>query len=103
MVDLAKENYRRLRKVNFYKRILDRLAYLSLGADIIIAVITLASLYIYASNISFVLKWVEYALSGIVAITVFVFVLFAFESNYHRKIISIITLTGRLARRSIRR
>ncbi len=98
MVDTTKENYKRLKKVNFYKRILDRLAYLSLVADVGIAVATLISLKLYSSNIGIILKWLEYALSGIVAVTIFVFVLFAFESNYHKKIVS---TTARLARMSL--
>ena len=102
MVDIVKENYKRLKKASFYKHILDRLAYLSLVADIGIATATLVSLHVYSSNIHLILKWLQYALSGIVIITVFVFALFAVESNYHKKMMVLLAQVGKSVRRKRR-
>ncbi len=101
MVDLRKIERKKLAKAEFYKRLLDRMAYISLIADISIAVATLISIHIYSAHA--VLTWLNYALTIIVVVTVFVFLLFAFESRYHIKILGLIGKVGRNARRNIKK
>ncbi len=103
MVDIVKEEIKRLRKARFYKNLLDKLAYISLGADISIAIATLISINIYSSNTASILHLLNYALTFIVIITIFVFILFAFVSNYHRKIVGLISNTGKIAGKTIKK
>lgn len=102
MVNLAKTERKKLEKAEFYKSTLDKLAYISLIADVSIAAVTLISLHIYSNNVSAVLKWLNYALTGIVAVTVLVFFLFAFESRYHIKILRMLGETGKRATKKMR-
>jgi len=96
-VDLNREKLKSLEKAEFYKRMLDRLAYVSLFADVSIAVATLVSLQAYSSNISYIIRWLNYGLTLIVIMTVVVFVIFVFASNYHKRIIRLIQGTGHYA------
>ncbi len=103
MVDINKENRKSLEKAEFYKRMLDRLAYVSLVADVSIAIATLISLNAFSSDITYAIKWLNYGLTLIVIMTVIVFVLFAFVSNYHKKIVRLIRNTGEHAVKSVKK
>lgn len=64
---------------------MDRVAYASLMLDIIISIITIASVNIYAKqNLSFVLSIVDYALTGVVIISVLLFAMILLLSHYER-------------------
>ena len=64
---------------------MDRVAYASLILDIIISIITIASVNIYAKqNLSFVLSIVDYALTGVVIISVLLFAMILLLSHYDR-------------------
>ncbi len=64
---------------------MDRVAYASLMLDIIISIITIASVNIYAKqNLSFVLSIVDYALTGVVIISVLLFAMILLLSHYDR-------------------
>ena len=102
MVDLNKEKLKSLEKAEFYKHMLDRLAYVSLFADVSIAIATLVSLNAYSSNIDYVIKWLNYGLTLIVIMTVIVFIIFVFASNYHKRIIRLIRDTGHHAVSSVK-
>ncbi|MCL5007673.1 MAG: hypothetical protein M1562_00245 [Candidatus Marsarchaeota archaeon] len=67
------------------RTLLDRVAYASLMLDIIISIITIASVNIYAKqNLSFVLSIVDYALTGVVIISVLLFAMILLLSHYDR-------------------
>lgn len=67
------------------RTLLDRVAYASLMLDIIISIITIASVNIYAKqNLSFVLSIVDYALTGVVIISVLLFAMILLLSHYER-------------------
>lgn len=103
LVDINKEKRKSLAKAMVYKQMLDRLAYISLIADVSIAVATLISLHAYSSNIDYTIKLLNYGLTLIVIITIIVFVIFAFVSDYHKKIIRLIRDTGGYAVKSVRK
>ncbi len=64
---------------------MDRVAYASLMLDIIISIITIASVNIYAKqNLSLVLSIVDYALTGVVIISVLLFAMILLLSHYER-------------------
>lgn len=100
---MDKEKLKNLKRAEFYKRMLDRLAYVSLFADVSIAVATLVSLQAYSSNIDYIIRWLNYSLTLIVIMTVVVFVIFVFASDYHKRIIRLIRDTGHHAVDSVRR
>jgi len=103
LVDIIKEKRKNLEKTVFYKHVLDKLAYVSLIADVSIAIATLISLHAYSSNVDYIIKWLNYGLTLIVIITVGVFVIFAFVSNYHKRIVRLIRYTGEHAVKSVRK
>ncbi len=82
---------------------LDRLAYVSLVADVSIAIATLISLNAFSSDINYVIRWLNYGLTLIVVITIIVFIIFAFASNYHKRIVRLIRGTGEHAVRSVKK
>jgi hypothetical protein len=66
------------------KKLLDRVAYVSLFFDIAIAMITLVSLKILSANLSAVLAYVNYGLTFIVLLSVLLFVLITVLSYYDK-------------------
>ena len=74
----------RLKRIEHIKAVLDRVAYISLFFDIAIALITLVSLRELSTNLSTALVYVNYGLTFIVIISVFLFILITVLSYYDR-------------------
>ncbi len=74
----------RLKRIEHVKRVLDRVAYISLFFDMAIAMITLISLKALSTSLSAVLEYVNYGLTLIVLISVFLFVLITVLSYYDK-------------------
>jgi hypothetical protein len=78
--------YKRLKRIRRIRTWLDRIAYISLLFDIAIALITLVSVNVYASQLSTLLNYVDYGLTGIVIISIALFGVI-FTLHYYEKIL----------------
>jgi len=84
--------YSTLRRVEKIKKLLEYIAYGSLGFDAGIAIVTLISVHIYAKELNFVLKYLNYGLTAVVLLSVFLFLVLLFMSHYEKMIESFLEL-----------
>jgi len=84
--------YSTLRRVEKIKKLLEYIAYGSLGFDAGIAIVTLISVHIYAKELDLVLKYLNYGLTAVVLLSVFLFLVLLFMSHYEKMIESFLEL-----------
>jgi len=84
--------YSTLKRIEKIKRLLEYIAYGSLGFDAGIAVVTLVSVRIYAKELNLVLKYLNYGLTAVVLLSVFLFLVLLFMSHYDKMIESFLDL-----------
>jgi len=84
--------YSTLKRVEKIKKLLEYIAYGSLGFDAGIAVVTLVSVHIYAKELNLILKYLNYGLTAVVLLSVFLFLVLLFMSHYEKMIESFLEL-----------
>ena len=84
--------YSTLKRVEKIKKLLEYIAYGSLGFDAGIAIVTLVSVHIYAKELDLVLKYLNYGLTAVVLLSVFLFLVLLFMSHYEKMIESFLEL-----------
>ena len=85
-------HYSTLKRIEKIRRLLEYIAYGSLGFDAGIAVVTLVSLHIYAKELNLVLKYLNYGLTAVVLLSVFLFLVLLVISHYEKMIESFLDL-----------
>jgi len=76
--------YSTLRRVEKIKKLLEYIAYGSLGFDAGIAIVTLVSIHIYAKELDILLKYLNYGLTAVVLLSIFLFLVLLFMSHYEK-------------------
>jgi Na+-driven multidrug efflux pump len=84
--------YSTLKRIEKIKKLLEYIAYGSLGFDAGIAVVTLVSVHLYAKELDLVLKYLNYGLTAVVLLSVFLFLVLLFMSHYEKMIESFLEL-----------
>jgi Na+-driven multidrug efflux pump len=84
--------YSTLKRVEKIKKLLEYIAYGSLGFDAGIAIVTLVSVHLYAKELDLVLKYLNYGLTAVVLLSVFLFLVLLFMSHYEKMIESFLEL-----------
>jgi len=84
--------YSTLKRIEKIKKLLEYIAYGSLGFDAGIAIVTLVSVHIYAKELDLVLKYLNYGLTAVVLLSVFLFLVLLFMSHYEKMIESFLEL-----------
>jgi len=76
--------YSTLRRIEKIKKLLEYIAYGSLGFDAGIAIVTLISIHIYAKELDVLLKYLNYGLTAVVLLSIFLFLVLLFMSHYEK-------------------
>jgi len=76
--------YSTLRRIEKIKKLLEYIAYGSLGFDAGIAIVTLVSIHIYAKELDILLKYLNYGLTAVVLLSIFLFLVLLFMSHYEK-------------------
>ena len=76
--------YREFERIEKVKKILDVVAYGSLGIDVAIAVVTLISFNIYSANLSSIERYLNLALTGEVIFTFILLFTLAYLYHYEK-------------------
>ena len=84
--------YSTLKRIEKIKKLLEYIAYGSLGFDAGIAIVTLVSVHLYAKELDLVLKYLNYGLTAVVLLSVFLFLVLLFVSHYEKMIESFLEL-----------
>jgi len=84
--------YSTLKRIEKIKKLLEYIAYGSLGFDAGIAIVTLVSVHLYAKELDLVLKYLNYSLTAVVLLSVFLFLVLLFMSHYEKMIESFLEL-----------
>ncbi|MFP3277945.1 MAG: hypothetical protein RXO43_00020 [Candidatus Micrarchaeota archaeon] len=84
--------YSTLKRIEKIKKLLEYIAYGSLGFDAGIAIVTLVSVHLYAKELDLVLKYLNYGLTAVVLLSVFLFLVLLFMSHYEKMIESFLEL-----------
>ncbi|MFP3289083.1 MAG: hypothetical protein RXO35_01490 [Candidatus Micrarchaeota archaeon] len=88
--------YSTLKKIEKIKKLLEYIAYGSLGFDAGISVVTLASLHLYAKELNLILKYLNYGLTAVVLLSVFLFLVLLVMSHYEKMIERFLELKFRM-------
>jgi len=88
--------YSTLKKVEKIKKLLEYIAYGSLGFDAGISVVTLVSLHLYAKELDLILKYLNYGLTAVVLLSVFLFLVLLVMSHYEKMIERFLELKFRM-------
>ncbi|MFP3278934.1 MAG: hypothetical protein RXP92_01330 [Candidatus Micrarchaeota archaeon] len=88
--------YSTLKKIEKIKKLLEYIAYGSLGFDAGISVVTLVSLHLYAKELDLILKYLNYGLTAVVLLSVFLFLILLVMSHYEKMIESFLELKFRM-------
>jgi len=76
--------YSTLRRIEKIKKLLEYIAYGSLGFDAGIAIVTLVSIHIYAKELDILLKYLNYGLTAVVLLSIFLLLVLLFMSHYEK-------------------
>ena len=76
--------YSTLRRIEKIKKLLEYIAYGSLGFDAGIAIVTLVSIHMYAKELDILLKYLNYGLTAVVLLSIFLFLVLLFMSHYEK-------------------
>lgn len=89
--------YSDIKRIKRIKKILEYIAYGSLAFDVGIALITLISTHFYAKSLETILTYLNYGLTGVVLVSLFLFVTMLLLSHYEKIIESFASMGFRLS------